>query len=206
MQLTRTYVDYLFANFPLGSLEMRPINISEPSAVLDARQQSLLRLFQTFPKRKFVLVGDTSSSTLLSAYPQIATQFPDQLACILVRNTSATDADDKLPYNTKDFQNVSSSRYFFYTRAEGASPPLPLRSFCIHVLLTGTAGPRSVQPGHRERAVREQLDPAERQLRRAGRRAWPQRGRPRGRRRVGVGMGGSGRGGDRGGVAVSRLQ
>lgn len=53
VQLTRTYVDYLFANFPLGSLEMRPINISDPSAILDARQDSLLKLFQTFPKRKF---------------------------------------------------------------------------------------------------------------------------------------------------------
>ena len=61
-----------------------------------------------------VLVGDTSSSTLLSAYPQIATQFPNQLACIFIRNTSATDSDDKLPYNTQPFQNVSNSSYFFY--------------------------------------------------------------------------------------------
>lgn len=53
MELTRTYVDYLFNNFPLGSLEMRPINISDPSQVLDARQNSLLKLFQTFPHRKF---------------------------------------------------------------------------------------------------------------------------------------------------------
>jgi phosphatidate phosphatase APP1 len=53
VQLTRTYVDYLFGNFPVGSLEMRPINISEPSQILDARQNSLLKLFQTFPERKF---------------------------------------------------------------------------------------------------------------------------------------------------------
>lgn len=53
VQLTRTYVDYLFSNFPLGSLEMRPINISDPSQILDARQDSLLKLFQTFPQRKF---------------------------------------------------------------------------------------------------------------------------------------------------------
>jgi phosphatidate phosphatase APP1 len=53
VQLTRTYVDYLFANYPLGSLEMRPINLTEPSQVLDARQNSLLKLFQTFPQRKF---------------------------------------------------------------------------------------------------------------------------------------------------------
>jgi phosphatidate phosphatase APP1 len=114
LQLTRTYVDYLWSNYPLGSLEMRPINVSEPSQILDARQQSLQRLFQTFPKRKFVLVGDTSSSTLLSAYPEIAQQHPDQIACIFIRNTSATDSDDKIPYDTSPFKNVNSSQYFFY--------------------------------------------------------------------------------------------
>jgi phosphatidate phosphatase APP1 len=98
---------------------MRPINISQPSQILDARQQSLVRLFETFPKRKFVLVGDTSSSTLLSAYPQIAMQFPNQLACIFIRNTSATDSDDVLPYNTKEFQNISSNQYFFYRDPQG---------------------------------------------------------------------------------------
>lgn len=53
LELTRTYVEYLFNNYPLGSLDMRPINLTEPSEVLDARQQSLTRLFQTFPQRKF---------------------------------------------------------------------------------------------------------------------------------------------------------
>ena len=53
IQLTRTYIDYLFSNYPLGSLEMRPINLTDPSQILDARQNSLLKLFQTFPKRKF---------------------------------------------------------------------------------------------------------------------------------------------------------
>lgn len=123
VELTRTYVEYLFNNFPLGSLEMRPINLTEPSQILDARQNSLVKLFETFPNRKFVLVGDTSSSTLLSAYPQIATLFPSQLACIFVRNTSATDSDDQLPYDTRAFRNVSSDRHFFYRAPEGACPP-----------------------------------------------------------------------------------
>ena len=153
VELTRTYVDYLFSNFPLGSLEMRPINLTQPSEILDARQNSLLKLFQTFPRRKFgtshsirlpswrsifliehradcgspytpVLVGDTSSSTLLSAYPQIAQQFPNNIACIFIRNTSATDADDKIPYDTSPFRNVKNGTYFFYRTAEGTSAPL----------------------------------------------------------------------------------
>ncbi|TBU35404.1 hypothetical protein BD311DRAFT_707329 [Dichomitus squalens] len=118
VELTRTYVDYLFSNYPLGSLEMRPINLTDPSQILDARQNSLLKLFQTFPQRKFVLIGDTSSSTLLSAYPQIAQQFPNNIACIFIRNTSSTDSDDKIPYDTKPFQNVKNGTYFFYRTAE----------------------------------------------------------------------------------------
>ncbi|KAI0766334.1 hypothetical protein BD413DRAFT_570107 [Trametes elegans] len=118
VQLTRTYVDYLFSNFPLGSLEMRPINLTEPSQILEARQNSLLKLFQTFPQRKFVLVGDSSSSTLLSAYPQIAEQFPNQIACIFIRNTSATDPDDKIPFSTKEFKNINNNTWFFYRTAD----------------------------------------------------------------------------------------
>lgn len=53
VQLTRTYVEYLFNEYPIGSLDMRPINISEPSVILEARQVSLVKLFQTFPSRKF---------------------------------------------------------------------------------------------------------------------------------------------------------
>ncbi|KAL7005300.1 hypothetical protein EMMF5_005137 [Cystobasidiomycetes sp. EMM_F5] len=116
LELTRTYVEYLFNNYPFGSLEMRPINLTQPSSILDARSQSLQRLFETFPRRKFVLVGDTSSSSLLTAYPQIAQMFPSQLACIFIRNTSATDPSDKLPYDTKEFRNVNSSQYFFYVQ------------------------------------------------------------------------------------------
>ncbi|KZV63638.1 hypothetical protein PENSPDRAFT_757820 [Peniophora sp. CONT] len=118
LELTRTYVDYLFSNFPLGSLEMRPVNLTEPSQILDARLDSLKRLYQSFPQRKFVLVGDTSSSTLLSAYPNITQTFPNQTQCIFIRNTSATDSDDKLPFSTKEFQNVNSSQYFFYRTAD----------------------------------------------------------------------------------------
>jgi hypothetical protein len=118
VELTRTYVEYLFNNFPLGSLEMRPINLTEPSQILDARQDSLKRLYQTFPGRKFVLVGDTSSSTLLSAYPNITQMFPNQTQCIFIRNTSATDSSDKLPFSTKEFQNLNKSMYFFYRTAD----------------------------------------------------------------------------------------
>lgn len=75
-----------------------------------------------------VLVGDTSSSTLLSAYPQIAEQFPDQIACIFIRNTSATDPDDKIPFSTSEFKNINNNTWFFYRTADGTSSPLSYSS------------------------------------------------------------------------------
>lgn len=46
--------------------------------------------------------------------------FPEQIGCIFIRNTSATDPDDKIPYDTSPFQNISNSTYFFYKEAAGA--------------------------------------------------------------------------------------
>lgn len=68
VELTRTYVDYLFSNFPVGSLEMRPINISEPTQILEARQNSLLKLFQTFPQRQFGALSDSYLNCIVSDF------------------------------------------------------------------------------------------------------------------------------------------
>ena len=81
--------------------------------------------------RCVVLVGDTSSSTLLSAYPQIAQQFPDNIACIFIRNTSSTDSDDKIPYDTSSFKNIKNGTYFFYRTAEGMYRSHRLLSRCF---------------------------------------------------------------------------
>lgn len=48
----------------------------------------------------------------------MATQFPNNIACIFIRNTSATDPSDKLPYDTSPFVNVTNGTYFFYNSAE----------------------------------------------------------------------------------------
>ena len=78
-----------------------------------------------------MLVGDTSSSTLLSAYPQIAQQFPNNIACIFIRNTSSTDSDDKIPYDTSSFKNIKNGTYFFYRTAEGMYRSHRLLSRCF---------------------------------------------------------------------------
>lgn len=47
-------------------------------------------------------------------YPQLAHDYKDQVLCILLRNTSATDAGNKFPYNTKGFEGLNTRSYMFF--------------------------------------------------------------------------------------------
>jgi hypothetical protein len=40
--------------------------------------------------------------------------YPNQTACVLIRNTSATDTLDQFPYNTKDFKDLPTNKYMFF--------------------------------------------------------------------------------------------
>lgn len=46
--------------------------------------------------------------------PAMATEFPGQVACILLRNTSETDSGDKFPYDTSGFKDLDNSTYMFF--------------------------------------------------------------------------------------------
>ncbi|KAJ6493604.1 hypothetical protein C8R47DRAFT_1185065 [Mycena vitilis] len=114
-QVTRNYMQFIYATYPLGSFDTRPLNFSDVSATLSIRKFLLDRIFQTYPERKFVLVADTSNSDVMKDYPALATDFPGQVACILLRNTSATDDGDKFPYDTSGFKGMDQSKYMFFT-------------------------------------------------------------------------------------------
>jgi hypothetical protein len=47
-------------------------------------------------------------------YPAMVTEFPDQVQCIFLRNTSATDPGDKFPYDTSGFQGINQNMYMFF--------------------------------------------------------------------------------------------
>ncbi|KAL8295105.1 hypothetical protein RB597_008433 [Gaeumannomyces tritici] len=113
-QATRIYMDYIYKTYPAGSFDTRPLNFSDVSATLSIRKHLLDRIFETFPERRFVLVADTSNSDIMKAYPQMVKDFPGQVACILLRNTSATDPDMLFPYNTAGFKDVNQSNYMFF--------------------------------------------------------------------------------------------
>ena len=113
-QITRNYMEFIYATYPGGSFDTRPLNFSDISATLAIRKYLLDRIFQTFPNRKFVLVADTSNSDVMKDYPALATEYPGQVQCILLRNTSATDPSDKFPYDTSGFKNLDQRKYMFF--------------------------------------------------------------------------------------------
>jgi hypothetical protein len=112
-QVTRNYMDFIFKTYPLGSFDTRPLNFSDVTDTLAVRKFLLDKIFQTFPQRKFILVADTSNSDVMKDYPQMAIQYPGQVQCIFLRNTSATDSD-YFPYDTSGFKNLSQNMYMFF--------------------------------------------------------------------------------------------
>ncbi len=44
----------------------------------------------------------------------MATEFPGQVQCIFLRNTTATDSGDKFPYDTSGFKGLNQSMYMFF--------------------------------------------------------------------------------------------
>lgn len=113
-QITRNYMDFIYKTYPGGSFDTRPLNFSDVSATLSIRMFLLQKIFQTFPQRKFVLIADTSNSDVMSDYPQLAHDYPNQVQCIFLRNTSATDPGDKFPYDTSKFQGLNNRSYMFF--------------------------------------------------------------------------------------------
>ncbi|KAK3343944.1 hypothetical protein B0T25DRAFT_555651 [Lasiosphaeria hispida] len=113
-QATRNYMEFIFANYPIGSFDTRPLNFSDVSATISIRKFLLDRIFQSFPERKFILVGDTSNSDVMRAYPQLNKDYPDNVLCILLRNSSSTDSTDHFPYDTSHFEGIPQSQYMFF--------------------------------------------------------------------------------------------
>ncbi|KAL9602093.1 MAG: hypothetical protein Q9219_002089 [cf. Caloplaca sp. 3 TL-2023] len=113
-QVTRNYMDFIYKTYPGGSFDTRPLNFSDVDATLSIRKYLLTKIFETYPNRKFILMADTSNSDVMKAYPQMATEFPGQVQCIFLRNTSATDDGDRFPYDTSGFKDLGNEMYMFF--------------------------------------------------------------------------------------------
>lgn len=117
-QATRVYMDFIYKTYPLGSFDTRPLNFTTVDQTFSVRKTLLNKIFQTFPNRKFILIGDTTNNDVMNDYPELVSTFPGQVQCILLRNTTATDPGDKFPYNTKGFQSLKQEQYMFFTTAD----------------------------------------------------------------------------------------
>ncbi|KAF3070915.1 hypothetical protein GL218_00416 [Daldinia childiae] len=113
-QATRNYMEFIYKTYPLGSFDTRPLNFSDVSATLSIRKALLDKIFQTFPQRKFVLMADTSNSDVMKDYPQLVHDYPGQVQCIFLRNTTATDSSDLFPYDTSGFEGIDQRQYMFF--------------------------------------------------------------------------------------------
>lgn len=47
----------------------------------------------------------------------MAKDYPDQVQCIFLRNTSATDPSDHFPYDTSGFEGIDQKKYMFIVHA-----------------------------------------------------------------------------------------
>jgi hypothetical protein len=113
-QATRNYMDFIYKTYPGGSFDTRPLNFSDWKNTLSIRMYLLTKVFETFPERKFVLVADTSNSDVMKDYPQLAHDHPNQVQCIFLRNTSATDSEMWFPYDTSGFEGLNNKSYMFF--------------------------------------------------------------------------------------------
>ncbi|KAK8861987.1 Phosphatidate phosphatase APP1 [Apiospora arundinis] len=117
-QVTRNYMEFIYKTYPLGSFDTRPLNFSDVSATLQIRRFLLDKIFQTFPERKFILMGDTTNSDVMKAYPALAHDYPNQVQCIFLRNTTSTDDKDLFPYDTSGFEGIDQKKYMFFNVAD----------------------------------------------------------------------------------------
>lgn len=114
-QATRVYMQFIYNTYPAGSFDTRPLNFTTVDQTFTVRKTLLEKIIQTFPQRKFVLIGDTSNNDVMNGYPEMVTTFPGQIACILLRNTTTTDSGDKFPYDTTQFKHLKQEQYMFFT-------------------------------------------------------------------------------------------
>ena len=112
-QVTRNYEQFIYATYPGGSFDTRPLNFSDVTATLSIRKYLLNKIFETYPLRKFILVADTSNSDVMRDYPAMVSEFPGQVQCIFLRNSTATSSD-YFPYDTSGFKGINQQQYMFF--------------------------------------------------------------------------------------------
>lgn len=135
-QLFSTIEAFISASgFPPGSIHLKEYTgfmtgIMEPAA--ERKRSTLEAILRDFPKRKFVLIGDSGEGDL-EAYVDLAASFPDQVAAIYIRDVTLPqddqtnldgepDAPDKTP-SLIDLDDVAEIERVVEAETESAAAP-----------------------------------------------------------------------------------
>ncbi len=116
------------AGYPAGTFHLRNLRLKDLSAVEllaspgKAKQMAIERILQTFPRREFILVGDSGEQDP-EIYGAMAAQHTEQVARIVIRDVTGEPADRER--YRQAFAAVPPERWMIFERAEqiGAVTP-----------------------------------------------------------------------------------
>jgi hypothetical protein len=113
------YSEFIFSNYPAGSLDMRPLDITDPDDILNARKDQVIRLRETFPSKRFIYLSDMSNTNAIEAFSELERTHPSSVACIFLRNITATYPDFSTDVNLEEeFAGVERRKWFVFDRPE----------------------------------------------------------------------------------------
>ncbi len=103
--------------FPAGSLHLRSIKLidelfKEGSSSQRHKHQQIRGLIQQFPKRKFILIGDSGEADP-EIYANIAKDYPDRIQHIYIRDVTKETAD--APRYQKTFRSIDTTKWRIFT-------------------------------------------------------------------------------------------
>ncbi len=112
----------LDSGFPKGSMHLRNVRIKTFfrlfASPFDYKVEKIEKILTRFPKRSFILVGDSGESDP-EVYGEISRRYPSQIAKIFIRQVEG--ADNKKERFTGAFHNVEEGKWIVF---EGADPLL----------------------------------------------------------------------------------
>lgn len=106
------------ANFPVATFHLRPFRYKDPTSVfslLDSQQHKLdaiESLLRAFPKRRFLLVGDTGEKDP-EVYGEVYRKHPSRIAKIFLREVSGEDRDS--PRYSRALEGVPEDSWQLFT-------------------------------------------------------------------------------------------
>ncbi|EJS41972.1 app1p [Saccharomyces arboricola H-6] len=129
---------YICTNFPPGPIFLKQYSGNFFSTIMTSsanrKIQPIMNILRDFPKKKFILVGDSGEHDL-EAYTTTALHFPDQIVAIYIRCCSNSMSDS--PAHEQEVmrevnniielqqQPIQTPKSTFYARRRPPPPPVP---------------------------------------------------------------------------------